>query len=120
MAYWKRVLPEGKIVDVVYEELIEDPEAQGRRLLEACGLSWDASLLDFHRKEGIVKTASLWQVRQPIYQSSRKRWKNYAPYAGDLAYRLAEFLQADREELAELGIEIPKTARGGWARRLLG
>lgn len=120
MDYWRKVLPEGKIVDVAYEALIEDPETQGRRLLEACGLSWDTSLLEFYREEGVVKTASLWQVRQPIYRSSRKRWKNYAPHLGELARNLAEFLQDDREELAGFGIDIPKLSRRGWARRLTG
>ena len=96
------------------------PESQGKRLLEACGLEWDASLLEFYRQEGVVKTASIGQVRQPIYRSSRMRWKNYAPHLTALAHDLAEYLQDDREELAGLGIEIPRVSGGGWIRRLTG
>ena len=120
MDYWKQTVPAGKIVDVVYEALVEDPESQGKRLLEACGLEWDASLLEFYRQEGVVKTASIGQVRQPIYRSSRMRWKNYAPHLTALAHDLAEYLQDDREELAGLGIEIPRVSGGGWIRRLTG
>jgi tetratricopeptide (TPR) repeat protein len=118
--YWRQVLPTGKIVDVVYEALVEDPETQGKRLLEACGLRWDASLLEFYRQKGVVRTASLGQVRQPIYRSSRMRWKNYAAHLTDLARDLAEYLQDDREELAELGIHVPRVSGSAWVRRLTG
>jgi tetratricopeptide (TPR) repeat protein len=120
MDYWKRVLPEGKIVDIVYEQLTDDPETQGRRLLEGCGLDWDSSSLEFHREEGVVKTASLWQVRQPIYSSSIRRWENYAPHIGELAKALADYLQDDRDLLGRHGIEIPAAGGRGWARKLFG
>ena len=120
MDYWRKVLPEGKIVDFEYESVVEDPETQGRRLLEACGLRWDAGVLEFYRQEGVVRTASMWQVRQPIYRGSRMRWKNYAGHLRALASDLAEYLQEDREELAEFGIEIPRSSGIGWIRRLTG
>lgn len=117
MAYWRSVLPAGKIIDVRYEELIDDPESECRRLLDACGLEWDDRSLDFHRDGGAVKTASLWQVRQPIYKSSAMRWTNYAPHLAELAGYLATYLQEDRQRLAEHGIDLPAPRRG-WFRRL--
>jgi tetratricopeptide (TPR) repeat protein len=119
IAYWRSVLPEGKIVDVHYERLIDDPESECRRLLDACGLEWDDRSLDFHGDGGAVMTASLWQVRQPIYKSSTMRWTNYAPYLAELAEHLASYLQEDRERLAEHGIDLPSPPRS-WFRRLRG
>lgn len=118
--YWKRVLPEGKILDVHYERLIEDQPSEGRRMIEHCGLEWDGSILQFHQQKRVVKTASFWQVRQPIYRSSKMRWKNYAPYLGELAADLSEYLQDDREELEAHGIELPAGSSGSWLKRLIG
>jgi len=106
MNYYKKILPEGKIIDVWYEQLVGEPEIYGKQMLESCGLEWSGDGLDRYKKEKVVKTASLWQVRQPIYQSSRQRWKNYAPYLGEMAAELSEFLQDDREELAKHQIDI--------------
>lgn len=117
MAYWERVLPAGKILEVRYERLIGDPEAEGRRMLEGCGLEWDGGSLRFHEQERIVRTASLWQVRQPIYRSAQARWKNYASHIGALADALSDYLQDDRQELKEHGIDLAGSGRG-WLRRL--
>jgi len=106
MDHWKKVLPEGTIVDVQYEQLVEEPEIYGKRMLEGCGLEWSGDGLDHYKKEKVVKTASLWQVRQPVYKSSRMRWKNYAPHLGEVANQLSEYLQDDREELSNHGIEL--------------
>ena len=106
MNYYKKILPEGRIIDVWYEDLVGEPEIYGRQMLESCGLEWSGDGLDHYKKEKVVKTASLWQVRQPIYQSSRQRWKNYAPYLGEVAEEMSEFLQDDREDLARLQIDI--------------
>jgi len=89
MDYWRAVLPI-TIHDIVYEELVDDQEAQSRRLVEeVCGLPWDENCLQFHRNERAVHTASLWQVRQPIYRQSVQKWKNYAsllkPFEEELA-----------------------------------
>ena len=67
----------GRIFDNSYEDLIVDQEGQSRRLINHLGLAWDNACLRFFEKEGSVKTLSHWQVRQPIYSSSVKRWKNY-------------------------------------------
>jgi tetratricopeptide (TPR) repeat protein len=77
MAHWHRLLP-GRILDVCYEDMVREPEPRMRALLEFCGLPWSEQVLKFNEVERPVKTASLVQVRQPIYQSSVQRWKPYA------------------------------------------
>ncbi|CDX29191.1 Sulfotransferase [Mesorhizobium plurifarium] len=76
MRHWNAVLP-GRIFENRYETLVEDQEAQSRRLIDHLGLPWDDACLRFFDREGAVTTPSRWQVRQPIYKSSVKRWKNY-------------------------------------------
>ncbi|MDH5712174.1 MAG: sulfotransferase, partial [Gammaproteobacteria bacterium] len=112
--YWKKLLPEGKILDVQYEDLIVDFELQSRRIIEFCGLSWSDKCLDFHQDSRAIVTASAWQARQPIYTSSRKRWHNYAPYIAELAHGLSGYLDdEDIAELAERGIKVKKKWRLG-------
>jgi hypothetical protein len=77
MEHWRRILPEGVMLEMQYEELVEDFEAQARRIVAHCGLEWDQRCLDFHRTERLVKTASAVQVRQPIYRNSVGRWRPY-------------------------------------------
>lgn len=108
MAYWKKTLPPGKIVDVHYEQLVSEGEVQCRRLIDSCGLEWDSACLDFFNNGRGVQTASAWQVRQPMYQSSKMRWIKYAPYIGELANALADYLQDDIELLEEHGIKIKR------------
>lgn len=116
--YWRRVLPEGSILDIRYEQLVDDPETQSRRMLEACGLDWDPSVLEFFRKKGVVRTASFAQTRMPIYTTSKARWMSYAKHLRPLAADLAPYLQEDRELLAQNGIEVPATS--GLLKRLFG
>lgn len=77
MEHWRRVLPEGVMLDVQYEELVADFEPQARRLLGYCGLEWDDRCLAFHETQRSVRTASATQVRQPIYGTSVGRWRPY-------------------------------------------
>lgn len=83
MAHWHEVLP-GRIFDLNYESVISAPEHWSRKLIEYVGLEWDDACLSPHRLERTVKTASHWQVRQPIYKTSVHRWKNYELYLGPL------------------------------------
>lgn len=108
MEYWKKTLPPGKIIDVHYEHLIDDPDGQSRRLIEHCGLEWDSRCLGFFDSGREVKTASVWQVRQPIYKSSKMRWIKYAHHIGGLAHALGDYLQEDRDILREHGIALKK------------
>ena len=84
MAHWRRVLPPGTILDVDYESVISNTEAEIRRILNFCGLDWDDRVLEYYKTERSVRTASATQVRQPIYRTSVERWRNYEAYLGPL------------------------------------
>lgn len=77
MAGWDRLLPAGTVLQLSYEGLVTDLEGGARRLVEHCGLPWDEACLSFHTTARPVRTASLAQVRQPIYSSSVGRWRRY-------------------------------------------
>ena len=83
MAHWRQALP-GRIVEIGYEQLVEDQEGVTRRLLEACGLPWDEACLRFEENSAPVATASAVQVRSPIFRSSLQRWKRYEPQLREL------------------------------------
>ena len=70
MKHWRSALPPGTLLDVPYEELIADQEGWTRRMLEFLELPWDERCLSFHGTERSVLTASYWQVRQKVYNSS--------------------------------------------------
>ncbi len=84
MAHWKALYP-NDIFDVDYDELVREPKAVIEPLLDFLGLEWDDALLDFHRGSAPVKTASVWQVRQPLHPRSSGRWKNYRVQLGAIA-----------------------------------
>jgi tetratricopeptide (TPR) repeat protein len=105
--HWRRVLP-APIHVVDYEETVEDLENVARRLIAACGLDWEPACLEFHRTVRAVSTASLAQVRQPVYKKSVGRWKNYEHTLGDLFSALAALTSwAARNKAAQ----TPETAR---------
>ena len=82
MEYWRDVLPSGFMLEVRYEALVAEPEAQTRRMLAHCGLEWEDDVLRFWESRRPVKSASMFQVREPIYDRSIGRWK---PFAESLA-----------------------------------
>lgn len=84
MQHWHAALPAGRILDVSYEAMVSDVETQARRLVEYLGLPWDARCLGFHQNRRLVKTASVAQVRKPIYRTSVARWKPYERHLGPL------------------------------------
>jgi tetratricopeptide (TPR) repeat protein len=77
MEHWQRALPAGVILDVQYEDVVADLDAQARRMLAYCGLPWDAACLAFYETERAVCTASAAQVRRPLYATSVGRWRAY-------------------------------------------
>jgi tetratricopeptide (TPR) repeat protein len=83
MAHWQTVLPR-PIYEVSYERLVEDFETEARRLVAACGLEWEPACLRFHETARPVRTASVTQVRQPLYRKSVARWKAYEPFLAPL------------------------------------
>jgi hypothetical protein len=88
MAHWRSVLPQNVMLEVRYEEVVADLEGQARRILAHCGLEWDPHCLDFHKTERPVRTASVAQVRQPIYKSSVGRWRAFESFLGPLLAEL--------------------------------
>ncbi len=80
MKHWKTVLPAGTMLDVAYEDLVEDLENTARRMIDFIGLEWSDSCLEYYKNPRIVNTASFTQVRQPVYSSSVGRWKCYAKH----------------------------------------
>ncbi|HEX3920220.1 MAG TPA: sulfotransferase [Caulobacteraceae bacterium] len=78
MEHWRAVLPSGLMLEVRYEAVVAEPEAQSRRILAHCGLEWDDDVLRFWESRRPVKSASMFQVREPIYDRSIGRWKPFA------------------------------------------
>jgi hypothetical protein len=72
MEHWRGVLA-SPMLELDYEAMVGDSEAESRRLVAFCGLEWDPACLAFHRARRPVRTASQWQVRQPIYAHSVER-----------------------------------------------
>ncbi len=76
MDHWDAVLP-GKVLHFQYEDLVQDPEANIRRLLEHCRLPFESACLSFHETRRSVRTASAEQVRQPLYTSGVGYWRHF-------------------------------------------
>ncbi len=85
MAHWRSVLPNDRFLDVRYEDLIASPEAVSRSLIAFCGMEWHDDCLRPEANTRLVKTASKWQVRQPINAGSIRRWARFEPWLGDIA-----------------------------------
>ena len=83
MKHWHSNFP-GAIYDVEYESLIKSPEKEIKNLIAACDLNWEESCLNFHQTDAVIKTASAYQVRQPIYDTSVGLWKEYEANITDL------------------------------------
>lgn len=94
MDHWHKVLPAGTIMDVHYEEVVADVEGNARKLIEHVGLEWDPACVEFHKSSRPVKTASVAQVRKPVYSGSVERWRKYGsglqPLIDALGYVPAE------------------------------
>src|SRR5262249_6384654 len=88
MEHWRAVLPV-PVLEVAYEDTVADLEGVARRLVDWCGLGWEPACLEFHTTRRPVRTASVTQVRQPLYTSSVARWRHYEPALGGLFARLA-------------------------------
>ncbi|MFM0393718.1 tetratricopeptide repeat-containing sulfotransferase family protein [Paraburkholderia phytofirmans] len=109
MAHWQRVLPEGVMIEVKYEELVDDFEANVRRLLAHCGLGWDERCLSFYQTARQVNTASSAQVRRPLYKTSLQRWQPrqalLQPLLDGLGPELAPAHRHETDEVAARGAE---------------
>ena len=79
MDHWRSVLPAGVMIDVQYEDVVADLEGQARRIVAHIGLRWSDACLSFYKSDHPVRTASVVQVRQPIYRSALNRWRPSPP-----------------------------------------
>ena len=73
-----------RIYDINYEDLITNQETEVKKLLKNCELDWDENCMTFYKNKKSVATASLAQVRSPIYKSSVQKWKNYSSELNEL------------------------------------
>lgn len=90
MKLYKSVLPKEAILDVQYEQMVEDREAVTRRIIAFLGLDWNDACLHYEDNARVVNTPTLWQARQPIYNTAVKRWKKYEPWLGAFAELVEE------------------------------
>ena len=90
MDHWRAILPPDRFLEVEYERLVANREAEIRRLIAFTGLDWDDACLQPERNDRAVVTASTWQARQPVYGSSVERWRRYEPWLGELRELLTD------------------------------
>lgn len=90
MEFWRAVFP-GQWMDVPYEALVADPQTWSRAIVHHAGLPWEDACLEHHRSRGMVLTASAWQVRQPVYRDSVRRWQRYAEHLQALRDAIGEY-----------------------------
>jgi tetratricopeptide (TPR) repeat protein len=95
MAHLDEVLP-GRVLRVSYERLVEDTEAEVRRMLDHCGLDFEASTLRFYEAARAVATASSEQVRRPVYREALAQWRHFEPWLGPLRDSLGPALAGER------------------------
>ncbi len=101
MLHWKSILPEGTILDVRYEDMVNDLEGESKRIAQYIGIPWSEKCLEFHKSKSAVRTASLSQVRQPLYETSMNRWRKYEPYLKPLLDEIGDLVEAYEAELNE-------------------
>jgi tetratricopeptide (TPR) repeat protein len=98
MDHWQQCFP-GEILEILYEDVVEDTEGMARRMLDYIGVNWEPQVLAFNELERPVKTASVWQVRQPIYKTSKARWMNYKAHIKPLIQSANAPIRPDPETL---------------------
>jgi tetratricopeptide (TPR) repeat protein len=84
MAHWRGLIPADRLLEIDYESLIANRESLTRRMIAFCGLRWDDACLAPESNPRLVRTASVWQARQPVYRTSVERWRRYDPWLGEL------------------------------------
>ena len=104
MDHWRKILPRGTILEVQHELLVDNFEDEVRRLLTYCGVEWDAACLRYHETRRSVRTASVTQVRQPLFKSSTPRWRPNA-----------EVLQPLLSGLAGTAYALDHSGKAGWS-----
>ena len=104
MHHWDQVFP-GEILEIHYEDVVDNLEGCARQMLEYIGVAWEPRVLNFNTLARTVKTASTWQVRQPIYKTAKNRWDNYQSHLKPLiAGTNAKILPDPIEDMISLPI----------------
>jgi tetratricopeptide (TPR) repeat protein len=116
MAHWKRVI-DLPILDVSYEQMVANPEAQSRRMVEFVGLPWDDRCLNFHETKRPCVTSSVVQVRRPMYATSVGRWKFYAKHLEPLKAALGDSVDkpVDQWPVTDHFLPTEPQESGHWA-----
>ena len=91
------ILP-GRVHRVIYEQLVDDPEREVRRLLDYVGLPFEEQCLRFHENKRFVRTISQEQVRMPLYKTGKEHWRNYEQWLGPLKEELGYVLDCYPDE----------------------
>lgn len=118
MEHWRQVLPPSAFLEVQYEDVVADPETNARRVIDFLELEWDPRCLKFHESDRPVKTASVSQVRKPIYSSSVERGRRYGDKLNPLIEALGMKVEkADVEPAVEPASEAKPKAKAKAGRR---
>jgi len=99
MRHWDTVLP-GRVLRVQHEEVVDNLDSSVRRILDYCGLPFEAACLAFHETRRSVRTPSSEQVRQPIFRDGLEQWKKFQPWLETLQFALGDALTRYRDEVA--------------------
>ncbi|MAT36362.1 MAG: hypothetical protein CMK06_14680 [Ponticaulis sp.] len=92
MDHWDKVLPEGRVLRVYHEDVLDDLDGQVRRILEYCGLPFEEACVKFYETDRPVRTASSEQVRQPLNRSGAGQWRAFEPFLDPLKSALGPAL----------------------------
>lgn len=101
MHHWQQVFPD-QILEIHYEDIVDDLEGSAHRLLDYLQVDWEPEVLRFNETDRTVKTASVWQVRQPLYNSSKGKWRRYEKYIKPLIKGTNAKIRPDKIEMIRL------------------
>jgi len=104
MEHWHTVLPPGRILDAVYEDMVANAEREAKRILKYLGLPWNPDCLKFHEHKRVVHTASVTQVRKPIYSSSVARWKHFEKHLEPLLGTMQALVREPQAKAQSAGV----------------
>ena len=94
MDHWDAVLP-GRVTHIRYEDMVNDMPGVAKKIIEATGLPWDETVLDFHKKKHAVNTLSTTQVRKGVYKDGMKSWMRYEKQLKPLASMIGALVDYD-------------------------
>jgi hypothetical protein len=96
MRHWGEALP-GRVLRVIHEDVVDDLEGEVRRILDHCGLPFEAACVEFHKTQRSVRTPSSEQVRQPIFRDGLDQWRQFDPWLEPLREALGDAVDRWRD-----------------------